>query len=204
MAQILYAGTRKLYFKLVNEQNTREKLSYLEVHHGETYAHSLRVGLLSIDLGYENFEWEDDLKNLGRAGLLHDIGKLKVPINILSKEGELTEEEVGILSNHPSLGFLELNEIDYSLVRKIVVAHHEYKPNPYPRKNDENNKEVDRRGNDPFVSACSQIVAVSDMFDALVSRRVYKPEFELPKIEEILKEQFKGNKKYVKQILKRY
>ena len=197
MARILYAGTRKLYFKLVNEQNTREKLSNLEVHHSETYAHSLRVGLLSIDLGYENFTYEDDLKNLGRAGLLHDIGKLKVPINILSKEGELTEEELGILSNHPRLGFLELKEIDYGLVRKIVVAHHEYKPNSYPRKNDENKNERGKREYDPFVSVCSQIVAVSDMFDALASRRVYKPRFELPKIEEILKKQFKGDQKYV-------
>ena len=90
----------------------------LKAHHYETYQHSLRVGLLSIDLGYENFDLEEDLKILGSAGLLHDIGKLKVPLSILTKEAELTEEERTILSAHPRWGFLELKEPESGAVKK--------------------------------------------------------------------------------------
>jgi len=59
---------------LINEEKVQKYLDSLKRYHVETYEHSLRVGLLSVDLGCDNLVTDDELRLLGYSGLLHDIG----------------------------------------------------------------------------------------------------------------------------------
>ena len=162
---------------------------------------------MSIDLGIENGFSHDDTRLLGLAGLLHDIGKIHIPKEILYKKSSLNPEELKIMRAHPRLGFIELDDFEYDKVRLIVVSHHEYKPNPYPRSGEDRRKSrhsaEDRRMSDGEIGIMAQIVAVSDIYDALASRRSYKEPLSTGQIEEILIKQFKGDHRYIEQVLRR-
>nr|MBA4405633.1 hypothetical protein [Nanoarchaeum sp.] len=207
MVKILNPRSNELFRELACERKVVEYLLELRKSHCDSYDHSKRVGLLSIDLGYENNFNGMNLRYIGYGGLLHDIGKLRVPKEILTKLGSLDEEELDIISGHPRLGFLESQDLGYEEVRQIIVAHHEHKVNPYPRTNNFRRKQdrtrEDRRHFDENITLAAQIVAVSDIYDALTSKREYKEEFGKQDVERILREQFKGDQRFVDQVLTR-
>ena len=207
MYKIVNTRSKKLFYRLIKEGKVKEHLDLLKNHHLETYKHSLRVGLLSIDLGYENSLKDYELKLLGYAGLLHDIGKLRIPREILSKHASLNAEEVQIMKGHCRLGFLEAKDIRCGNVKEIINAHHEYKPCPYPRNGMDRRKGMrsrkERRGYEEMISRLAQIVAVADIYDALVSRRAYKPALPKERVRRILKKYYTGDEKYARQILER-
>ncbi len=208
MVQITNPQSNELFRKITREERVQRYLQELERYHSETYEHSLRVGLLSIDLGYDNTIDGENLRNLGYGGLLHDIGKLRIPQEILTKEARLGGEELNIMRGHPKLGYLELKDPEYETVRRIVAAHHEFKLLPYPRKGKDRRKidhgQEDRRRVDETAVALAQIVAISDIYDALASKRAYKGPLELSEIEGILREQFIGDSKYIDQVLRKH
>ncbi len=206
MVQILNPKSRKLHKELIEEPTVKEYLQRLKRHDKETYEHSLRVGMLCIDLGYSNALERVDLRNLGYSGSLHDIGKIEVPQNILTKKSRLNQKELEIMSGHPRWGFLELQDFKPEVVREIVVAHHEYKIKPYPRTGNKRRRMKrgqERRRFDKNISILAQIVAVSDIYDALANRRAYKKPLDSSDIKNLLKEQYTGNVKYIEQILRR-
>ena len=125
-----------------------------------------------------------DLQDIAVYGVLHDMGKLYVPIEILDKNGPLDTRERDIMNQHPRQGFLELSKFGDSLAGLVAVGHHEYKKNSYPRK---------QRRDDSSVSRISEIVALADICDALVHPRAYKPGMNKSTVERILREQFTGN-----------
>ena len=92
-----------------------------------TYMHSVNVAtycaVLGIRLGYDYTR----LKDLTTAAMLHDIGKMKVPLEILNKPGRLTDEEREIMNKHPKYGYdmLKDNSLIKSVVRVSVLEHHE-------------------------------------------------------------------------------
>ena len=88
----------------------------------DTYEHSLRVALLSVDLGYENGLEGADLRTLGLAGLLHDMGKREIDEAILSGTSPLSEDERSAMDEHPRRGARLLEEDLYTKVRQIVVG----------------------------------------------------------------------------------
>lgn len=131
-----------------------------------TYYHSINVGILSMyltrKLGYNHMYVQD----LGLAGLLHDIGKIKIPSAIVDKNGPLTLEEFQIMKKHPIHAFnLIKNEKSISsFVKKAILFHHErWNGSGYPLK-----LKGEAIGN--FAS----IVAVADVYDALTTERPYK------------------------------
>jgi HD-GYP domain-containing protein (c-di-GMP phosphodiesterase class II) len=207
MVKILNPQSNELFNELVCEGRVVEYLQELRKLHCDSYDHSRRVGLLSIDLGYENRVNGMNLRHIGYGGLLHDIGKLRVPKEILTKGSGLDEEEWDIISGHPRLGFLESQDLGYEEVRQIIVAHHEYKVKPYPRTGDSRRKQdrtqEDRRHFDENITLAAQIVAVSDIYDALTSKREYKEELGKQDVERILREQFTGDQRFVDQVLAR-
>ncbi len=204
----LHSESRGLFNHLLQEKNIKGLIVSLKVHHQETYKHSLRVGLLCIDLGYDNCLNKSDLTDLGFAGLLHDVEKTKIPIEVLSKNGSLSHSEKVLVEQHPRLVFEGLRDLGFDTVREIVVAHHEFQNNPYPRDGQEQREIVrstpERRKNDITISDLAQIVAVVDMYDALVNSRAYKKGLSKNKTCEILQKQFTGDEKYIKQIIQRY
>jgi len=207
MVKHIRSESRSLLKNLLEEERVQRYITSLRRHHYETQRHSVRVGLFAVDLGYENSFGLGELKLLGYAGLLHDVGKLDIPEEILNKPTALNQSERAIIDVHPRLGFLALEDFGDDLVRQVVVAHHEYKKNPYPRGKKDRRKtmrlgDVDRRTSNRLISILAQIVAVSDIYDALTHRRTYKSALPRDKVEETLREHFIGDKNYIEQVLR--
>jgi putative nucleotidyltransferase with HDIG domain len=132
-----------------------------------TEEHTRRVAALAVQVGEGLGLSPTRLRSLAIGGLLHDIGKLSVPDAILQKPGPLTEDEFSVIKQHPERGRELLNELggfDES-VRRLVLDHHErLDGSGYPRGIDA--QELD---------LATRILAVCDVYDALVSRRAYRP-----------------------------
>jgi putative nucleotidyltransferase with HDIG domain len=130
-----------------------------------TAGHSERVTNLAMKVGRAMSLSEEDLEMLNRGGLLHDIGKLGIPPEILDKPARLNEEEYGVIREHPEIGARILKPIAaYANVIPIVLYHHEkWDGSGYPE---------GLAGTDiPFLA---RLIAVTDVFDAITSRRPYR------------------------------
>lgn len=100
------------------------------------------------------------------ASLVHDIGKVSIPAEILSKPGELAELEFSIIKNHPQHGFDILKSIDFPWpIAQIVLQHHE--------RMDGSGYPAGLRGDDILIEA--RILAVADVVDAMITHRPYRP-----------------------------
>jgi HD-GYP domain-containing protein (c-di-GMP phosphodiesterase class II) len=155
--------------QVLNNESSLMGLTTLRDYDEYTFTHSVNVCIFSVALGRKLGLTKLQLYDLGMAALFHDVGKSRVPLDVLNKEGGLTEEEWRILQAHPWLGVLTLfglrgyGEIPY---RGMVVAH-------------EHHMKTDLTGYPKCVrpralSIFSKVVAVADGFDAATSRRVYQ------------------------------
>jgi HD-GYP domain-containing protein (c-di-GMP phosphodiesterase class II) len=134
-----------------------------------TFTHSINVCIFAVALGKRLGLTKLQLYDLGIAALFHDIGKSRVPAEVLNKVGGLTDDEWRMIASHPWLGVLALfqvrgtQELPY---RAMIVAHeHHMKPDltGYPRPIRERQ-----------MGMYSKIVAVADGFDAATTRRSYQ------------------------------
>lgn len=204
-----HSCTSKLVDDLVTDGQINQLLTRLRSYHEETYQHSLRVCLLSLDMGIQLHLSPSELWYLGRASLLHDIGKLEIPSEILNKPAALTAGEIKIMRQHVRLGFWAIqameNELpDYEVVKKIAVAHHEFSTTPYPRSRHGEPTSIlnsERRRTDQTIDFLSQIVAIADMTDALRHARSYKRSFSRGEIETILRDEFKGDPALIEYVI---
>jgi HD-GYP domain-containing protein (c-di-GMP phosphodiesterase class II) len=138
-----------------------------------TFLHSVDVCIYSIIIGKKLGYGKDPLMTLGMGAILHDIGKCKVPVEILQKPDKLSDEEFHIMKLHTVYGW-EIIKNSYQLGTKIAnvaFQHHEkWDGSGYPMG-------VSANDIDPL----SRIVALADVYDALTSDRVYKKK-ELPHV----------------------
>jgi HD-GYP domain-containing protein (c-di-GMP phosphodiesterase class II) len=135
-----------------------------------TFTHSTNVCILNIAQGMALGIKDDLLHELGVAGLLHDTGKIFVPEEILNKPGKLTEEEWEMIRQHPRKGaeYLVDNHGIPQLAVIVAYEHHmQYDFSGYPK------VPHDWRQN-----ICSQITTISDYFDALRTKRIYRDALE--------------------------
>ena len=131
-----------------------------------TFKHSVDVAAISMMIGREYGMAKEEIHHLGITGLLHDVGKAKIPNEILNKPGKLTDEEFETIKNHSLYGYEILKEKNnFSALILDGVLHHHEKMNGlgYPDK---------LLGKD--ISLFSRILSVADIFDALVTKRPYK------------------------------
>jgi len=155
-----------LYSTMQHSGSMVSSLQLLSSVDSYTYTHSLNTAMYSFLIGKWMGFSPQELKSLIQGGLLHDIGKARVPQELLNKQGSLTMEEFDIIKQHVPLGDQILEESgDWPLeVRDAVRFHHERVDGsgyPYQRR---------------FAEVCcyARIVAVADAFDAITSNRVYK------------------------------
>jgi putative nucleotidyltransferase with HDIG domain len=127
--------------------------------------HSERVTHLALKIGFSLGLTPRLLDNLQQAGLLHDIGKIGIPANILDKPGKLTDEEYRIICEHPEKGVKILQSIEqYAEVIPVAMQHHEWF----------NGKGYPDGLSGQKISLGARILSVADVFDALTSDRPYR------------------------------
>ena len=131
-----------------------------------TAEHCVRVGILAIAFGKYLQLPREELELLGLCGMLHDVGKMKVPQHILNKAGPLTESEYNIVKEHTVLGYVFLRNhggIDEQ-VCTVAYNHHERMNGcGYPRK-----------VSAELLSQYDRIIAIIDSYDAMISDRCYR------------------------------
>lgn len=144
---------------MVNLQDIRTMDDY-------TFGHSVNVCVLSLITGIALGFSETQLRHLGMGALMHDIGKLRIPDEILNKPGKLTDEEFAVVKEHPKLGFEILrNQSEISLLSAhMALEHHErFDGNGYPNQLQKDD-----------IHLFSRICSVADVFDAVTADRVYR------------------------------
>jgi HD-GYP domain-containing protein (c-di-GMP phosphodiesterase class II) len=146
-----------------------ETLKKIKSHDEYTYLHSLNVARLSVNLGKRLGFSSEMLTDLGWAALLHDIGKLHVPIAILNKAKKFSAEELAIMQSHPVealSAFARHQPVTLEGLQRLSAAfehHQRFDLKGYPS--------VQRKLHlHPF----SRIVAITDTFDAMTTDRIYQ------------------------------
>lgn len=145
-----------------------------------TFNHSKNVAYYAGELAKIYGLDQNCIDIVREAGLLHDIGKIGIPENILNKPGKLTEDEYEIIKTHVenSIGIIRhLPSLDY--VIPAVLGHHErYDGKGYPRR---------MKGED--IPLMGRMLCIADSFDAMLSKRSYKDGFPLEKVLRIVEEE---------------
>ncbi len=206
MKNTIDTETKELIYELIQRPKVKRHLNKLKRHHEGSYFHCVRVGMYAVQLGEINDLSGRDLELLGLSGMLHDLGKCDIGLEILDKDGDLNKKQREKINHHPHLAFIKLAGPEFEQVRKIVVAHHEVKTNPYPRSGHDRRDHVrsfkERRHDDPRLKNLTEIIAAADIYDALKEKRSYKKPYSLAKITDIMLNHYTGDRKYIKQVLK--
>lgn len=134
-----------------------------------TFKHSVDVATMSMIIAKEQGLKKDDIYRIGIAGLLHDMGKSKIPLEILNKPARLNDDEFAVMKQHSVLGYEILNEKNEfpASISLSVLQHHEKmngKGYPFGVSSDK-------------ITPYAKILSVSDVYDALVTERPYKKSF---------------------------
>lgn len=150
--------------QIIHNQDAMLLLSSIKNKDNYTREHSLNVAILSIVLGRKLGMSREELEELGLAGMLHDVGKVLTPDEILKKPGKLTPEEYLVMKMHPTQGRdILLSSGITGVPLEVAHSHHErLDGSGYPRGLKEAN-----------IPLCVKMAAIADTFDAITSDRVY-------------------------------
>ncbi len=160
---------REIVDNIIENGDVEINMNCLWGHHEYTYLHCVNVGILAVSIGIKLNLGRDNLIYLGTAGILHDIGKKCIPVEILDKQDKLSHEDYELIQKHPEMGFEILADfIDISSVTKVgVLQHHErYDGSGYPK---------GLKGEE--ITLFGRILAVADTYDAMTSDRAYRNAF---------------------------
>jgi putative nucleotidyltransferase with HDIG domain len=151
---------------MISEPDTLFALSMLKDYDNYTFTHSVNVSVISLAVGRACGLNEEQLRTLGLGALLHDLGKLKVDVAIITKPGRLTCEEFTEIKKHPGDGAALVVEMEgiTSEVVDIVLGHHlRFDRCGYPAS-----------AQDQTMSSMIDMTAIADTYDALTTLRSYQ------------------------------
>lgn len=150
-------------------------IGMLKVSDEYTFKHSVDVATMAMIIGRKYGLKENEIREIGISGLLHDVGKSKIPNEVLNKPGRLTDEEFALMKQHSLFGFDILkkkNKFPDSIMRGVLQHHEKINGRGYPL-----GVAADK------IHTYAKIIAVADVYDALVTERPYKKGF--PKSEAV-------------------
>jgi HD-GYP domain-containing protein (c-di-GMP phosphodiesterase class II) len=166
---------------LKREANVLRVISPVKSYSEYTYTHATNVTIVSIFQAERLGIGGETLYEIGLAGLLHDVGKIFVSREVLEKQGGLSEEEWGEIKKHPVLGASYLTTLQGVPSVGVIAAfehHRKFDGSGYPPRG-----RFSRRQH-----LISQIISISDFFDALRTERPYRKAVELPAVLGLIKE----------------
>jgi HD-GYP domain-containing protein (c-di-GMP phosphodiesterase class II) len=152
----------------------RNLIGNLSFHDFYNYDHSINVSMYCIQI-YRSVNpkaTRKELTHAGLGGLLHDLGKIKIPTHILNNPGGLSNEEYQVIKKHPDFGLDPLlnhhcdvhEDIDIKVIARVVHEHHEnYDGTGYPKK---------LKGKDE-IHLLARVCTIADFFDAITTKRSY-------------------------------
>jgi putative nucleotidyltransferase with HDIG domain len=168
------AVVRSLSVAMHADRRTVLPLLQLKEFDQYTTTHSLNVSVLAMGLAESVGLRSQEVRAFGVAGLLHDIGKIRIPIDVLTKPGKLSAEEFALIKKHPVDGAQMIMQSDEDLDLAAIVAYEHHMmldgggyPTTYYRRDS---------------ALASRLVHVCDVFDALRTRRPYRDAWESEKV----------------------
>ncbi len=169
-----YDQIRKLVYQIMDAV-----LKVFELHDPYTAIHQKKVALLSSAIAKEMNLLEEQIESVYIASMVHDIGKISVPTEILSKPDKINDQEYTLIKNHPETAFETLKDIETPWqITEIIMQHHE---------------RLDGSGYplglaDEEIILEAKILGVADVIEAMSSHRPYRPSLGIDKaLEEIKK-----------------
>lgn len=142
-----------------------------------TGGHTERVGKLAVIIGRKMNLSEADIENLSRGGIVHDIGKIGIRDHILNKPGQLVDDEFDIMKKHPEIGYEICKSLKTTkgLLDLILLHHEKLDGSGYPK---------GLKGEQ--IPLPVRILAVADIYDALITNRPYRKSLSHEQVFEIL------------------
>ncbi len=159
----------ELMSAIVDNDAVAIDISMLKVSDEYTFKHSVDVATMAMIVGKKHGLSDRDIHELGISGLLHDVGKSKIPNEVLNKAGRLTDEEFALMKQHTLFGFEILkkrNEFSDGIMRGVLQHHEKINGKGYPL-----GSTADK------IHPYAKIISVADIYDALVTERPYKKGF---------------------------
>ena len=151
----------------IEEDGLGRWIDVVRKHHSQTFQHCLIVTGVAVGFGKHLGFSRADKQRLAAAGILHDVGKARIPLSILEKPGPLDDAELAVMRQHPMLGLEALQSSPGLQPEMIdmVVHHHEYLDGSgYPHALEASK-----------ISDLVRTITIADIFGALIERRSYKP-----------------------------
>ena len=162
---MLIEGTQQILSENKNSLQIFDMLHSMRQFDDLTYVHCVNVALIASIIGKWLGYGEDDIKVLIISGILHDIGKLMIPNEILTKPGKLSSDEFKIMKQHVNLGYEKLKNQNIDMrVKEACLLHHE--------KCDGTGYPFGLKSKD--IPEVAKIIAVADVYDAMTAARVYR------------------------------
>lgn len=155
-----------IYSKINDCSSLMDCVNSVKIADEYTYSHLVNVSVYAMLIGKWMGFNEKQLKDVVIAGLLHDVGKSQIPLEILNKKGALTNSEFDIMKRHTIYGYeiiKNYNEINMDVKRAVIMHHEKEDGSGYPFGIKGNQKNL-----------YSKIITVADIFDAITSERVYR------------------------------
>jgi putative nucleotidyltransferase with HDIG domain len=148
------------------EQTITTLARAIEMRDPYTDGHQKRVAYLAVAIAKELGLSDGTIEGIRLAALIHDIGKIQIPLEILSRPGKLDKFEFELIKKHPTIGYDVVGDIDFPWpIRQIILQHHE--------KIDGSGYPQGLKGEDILLEA--RILCVADTVEAMASHRPYRP-----------------------------
>lgn len=161
----LFSSANDIMENATNTYQLMDILSNIRYFDDSTYAHSLNVALLANILGRWLHMDEESLKRLTVAGMLHDIGKVMIPKEIIQKPGKLSEEEFQAIKQHPVLGYklLKSKNVDDEIAFAALMHHEKCDGTGYPT-----------GAKREQIHDTAKLIAIIDVYEAMTANRCYR------------------------------